>query len=340
MRRLAWLSIAIALSGCGMNAVIVGAAGEQGRAATAIAVQSRAALAAVDQRRRDAYVALIASDPSCTPVNPIYIFVPRNAPTGPPSAKDAPPLCAKGANDMLPGYVAERLEFSAVSAETIQPTIDLIAALATYGAAMTDIVEAPKPNVADDLAAALDIAVGAKALAESLGASGLPNLGQDQVATATKLVALLSELAQERRQVRDIRRLFAEQAPAIDTILGELDAQLTLWQRDIGGSYAGTLKQSLLGAYGRERERTTFDQRRALAALVVEAREEPQRIAAATKRFSAAIDEFRAGQQSLANLLAGHPTPEQRAAAARISRQRFATALTLLAETITAWKAI
>ena len=167
------LAAALALSGCAVDTLRIEGANDVATASTAVVTQANAALDRAKAQRQKAYATLIASDPSCLPISPLYLFVPL----GPP-VKGAPvaPLCADGPDDKFPGYRVEKREADTIGAEALRPTVALVAALADYEAALAKVVAEPEPDVSKELQGIFDKASDARTIAELLSGSTLPKL--------------------------------------------------------------------------------------------------------------------------------------------------------------------
>jgi hypothetical protein len=180
------------LAGCATNALRVESADEVSQLSRGLSIAAKIQLEAASQRRTQAYTSLIASDTSCQPNNPVYIYVRQNAGVKPAS------LCAPDSVTPIPGHDIVELDLGPIAAESLEPTYNLIGAIAAYGTALNKIVETPNADIAGDIATAIALAGRAEALAKGLGASGIPSvkaLSDDQVKTASALLQFLSDLA-------------------------------------------------------------------------------------------------------------------------------------------------
>lgn len=329
--------LACLLAGCGVNYLRVQSANEVSLTAKAVVSQSNAALDLAKDRRARALTSLIASDPSCSPTNELYIFVP----IGPPRPDASrPSLCAKTHNDSLAGYRAVPINFTPIGPEEIKPTLLLAAAVAEYGDAMGKIAGKPDPDIAKILASAAEKATEAKILAEALTNSklpALPDLASKQAQTATKLVQFLVSLAHEAQKVKDIRALFAKRGPETMEILESLRQQVNDWNSATSASYTQINESNLVRAYELEREKMNFEGRRAFVELINQSRQDSINVKKTNTAFLEAVKKLEEAHETLDNLLNGRLTPEQEKEAAEISQKRILTALKLIADATIAW---
>lgn len=325
------------LSGCAMNVVRLESADQVSLSANAVVAQSNAALDAISRRRLQALQMLIASDPSCPATREIYIFVPIGPPV--PGAT-LPPLCALGKDDTRPGYRTKQLCFDRVGADRLKPTVLMIAAITEYGAAYRTIVAKPKIDVSAILASAAQKAADAKAIADAVlpdAVPAVPDLETRQARSAEALVQFLVDLADEARRARDVSKVYETASPKIDAMLDELDAQLADWTRATTLAYAEIETSALRRAYVNGRDKLTFEGRRAFVELIQKSEFEQNGVRRTANLLSEAIGELSKANSALGDLLAGKPTAEQRARAARINEDRIIRALRLSVAAATSW---
>lgn len=345
------------LNGCGLNAIIVESAENVGDLSEEIADSANAILQDAQARRQSALITLVASDPSCSPVFPVQILVPDGTPT----ARGSVPLCWEDGSKPTPrGYRRQALDLSAIDMESISPTIDLIAAAAGYGEALTKIVDRPKTDVSATLNSALSLAQRAFTTANALGATNLPNLADitdEQKSTATELIQMIADLEREQLQVKDIRVLYDKHAAKLGQfchksitlptgevcrnsgIYADLGQAMTNWSRFVAKPSSQLERQNLRRAYDRERLSLGYEGRVAFVTLINEADKEPARIEKASDAFGQALAGLSEANRVLGRQL-NNPSKEDRQRAAVISRQRIMNALSLLLKAATAWKVI
>ncbi|MBV7257166.1 hypothetical protein KCG44_10270 [Pacificimonas sp. WHA3] len=327
---------AMSLQACGMNALRIESASTVGTRAGIVADVSRDALRQIEARRQQAFVTLVASDLSCEPVNPLMILVPTGAAIG----KTDVPLCWGGGGDVPAGYEVKALDFGAFPADAVQPTVDLIAAIAAYGGAMAKIAEQPNADIAADIADAIDLATRAEAHAAAIGLTKIRvagRLSSDQVETAANLIALLRDLQRERRQVRDARRLYAERGAAMGETFARLKRQLRMWEMIAGEGADQSIVTSLQRAYRNERAALSFEERQSLVTMVRGAALRAERAGEMALSVAKALDELQQANDALGRQLMA-PSRDDAAQAAMLSRQRIGTALDLIVDAVSAWK--
>jgi len=328
---------ALLLGGCGTNALRVESAGEIATFAKVVSQQARDVLAEVDARRERAFVTLIASDASCEPVQPVLILVPRAAPV---PGSESPPLCAASGTSPPKGYEVVEFDFRPLSTAAIQPTLDLAGAVAVYGDAMAALAMQPSNDSAQQLDEILALASRARATATGFGLTGIPELktlSDEQKSSATKLIDLMLALQSEQQRTQDIRRLYAEKAAQIQSILPELSAQIEDWVTVAGVGADQITTTNLERVYRNERSRLDLEGRIALIKLIFDARSQPARTEQASVSFANAVDTLQQENEHLGQLLT-NPSVEDRARAAQISQQRILGALEQIAQALTAWK--
>ena len=327
----------LVVGACGLNSVRVHSGGEVGAVATAVSEQAKIALAVAAGKRDEAWASLIASDTSCAPVDTLFLIVPDRP--GLPRQK----LCADGsASPVPPGFSLEEADGHPIPVEAIQPTLDLVGAVAVYGAAMSRIASEPKVDVSEDIAKAIGLAGKAEALATALGASkvpGIKDLGDDQKKSAIALINFFAELAHEKQQAKEIGILYDTNKDVIAAQLTTLEQQVTNWSEVIAKNSARVNLKNLERAYATEKDAMAFEKRLTMVTAILDARRSPERIDRAAAQFKGSVQQLRESQDALGNAL-HDPTPEQRRIAAAISRERAITALSLIADGISAWARI
>ncbi len=327
----------LALTGCGLNAVRVQTASEVGAASTAISGAAKQQLENMSRLREQAFISLVASDASCEYNPRLQVFIPE-FPNQPPA-----PLCAIDAKETKPGYRNQTIDFSAVPAEALAPTLELIGAVAAYGEALTKIAEQPEFDISDDIAEAIGLATRAQALAAGLGATGVPDIGSittEQQKTATDLINFLGMLAQEKRQVKDIRAIVKKHGPNFVSASEQLKKQITTWNTAISSRSAILNRDNLKSFYRSERSRLSYEAREKVLRLIANADQEDNNIRTGTAAFNKAVDELFKAQTELETALSNNPNEAQRKEAAKISRKRFVSAFKLAVDALIAWKVI
>lgn len=326
------MSVPLLLAGCATNAI---------RLDAAVAVQARSREAvtatvsyfdAIEQRRREAAAALVASDPSCLPATPLRIQVPI-APTAP-----AAPLCLAD-EAPTPGYTAFEIDIGSSPRAVLEPRIALIAAISDYADALAAILEAPKTDVLAEITAFADQADRLARFSNFVAGTDLPNVNtavaSEQGQSVVALIAFASDLARAARQTRDVRAVVIERGAVVDRALASLSVQVTTWGRGAGRNADDLYGNALFRTYIRNRESLSADQREQLAARVFAARGAAKAGPARAAQVADAIDLAAKAQAELREALAGRLTPQQRRAAARLNIDRITRALGLLASLAT-----
>ncbi|MEG8038651.1 hypothetical protein QP166_04550 [Sphingomonas sp. LR60] len=216
------------LAGCATNAIRLEAAGTvQGRSREAVTATA-SYFDAIEQRRREAAAALVASDPSCLPATPLRIQVPVS-PSVPPA-----PLCLSG-EAPSPGYTAFEIDIGSSPRAVLEPRIALIAAISDYADALAAILDAPKTDVSAEITAFADQADRIARFSNFVAGTDLPNVNaavaSEQGQSLVALIAFADALAREARQTRDVRALVVERGAVVDRALASLSAQVTTWGR-------------------------------------------------------------------------------------------------------------
>jgi len=320
--------VPLVLTGCATDAFRLEAAG-------AVQTQSREAVTAtasyfdaIEQRRREAAAALVASDPSCLPATPLRIQVPIT-----PSAPAAP-LCLSG-EVPSPGYTAFEIDIGSSPRAVLEPRIALIVAISDYTDALAAILNAPKTDVSAEITAFADQADRLARFSNFVAGTDLPNvnaaIASEQGKSLVALIAFAGELAREARQTRDVRALVVEHGAVVDRALALLSAQVTTWGRGAARNADDLYGNALFRTYIRNRTSLSSDQREQLAGRVFAAREAAKDGPARAAQVADAIDLAAKAQASLRDALAGRLTPAQRSAAARLNIDRITRALGLIA---------
>lgn len=361
------LAASAMVGACGMNALRVQSAGTVGSLAANVSTEATRILNDAQKRRIDALTAIVASDPSCELVTPIWIYAPdENYLLKPGETLGAAPLCSPGkvaeknqdGTLKYKGYVPAALAFDPIDQDAIKPTIDLIAALSVYGQALEKVVNEPKADISKELDDALNLVEKAKAQASALGLLAIPKFGgisKEQKDTAVALIQMIYDLAREQRQVKAIAKIHekhstllgvvcpveagADPCTASEGILSNLSKQVNNWAEIVTKGASQTEVEALQRAYRQESGKLGFEARRAFVLLIMEARQEPKRISAASKAFGESVVALSAANQTLGRLL-NNPTAEDKAKASQITQQRLTNALILVLSAVSAWKGI
>jgi hypothetical protein len=320
------------LAGCATNAIQLETAGTV-RARSREAVSATTAyFGAIEQRRREAAAALVASDPSCLPATPLRIQVPI-ATTAPPA-----PLCLAEGTPAV-GYTAFEIDIDSSPRTVLEPRIALLAAVCSYADALATILDAPKTDVSAGLTAFADQADRLARFTNFVAGTDLPNvntaIASEQGQSVVALIAFANDLAREARQTRDVRALVVERGAVVDRALASLSLQVTTWGRGASRNADDLYGNALFRTYLRNRASLSADQREQLAARVFAAREAARQGPARAVEVADAIDLAAVAQTGLRDALAGRLSPQQRRAAARLNIDRITRALGLIASIAT-----
>jgi hypothetical protein len=320
------------LAGCATNALQLEAAGAvQSRSREAVTATSRY-FDAVEQRRREAAAALVASDPSCLPATPLRIQVPI-APTAPVA-----PLCLAG-EAPAPGYTAFDINIGSSPRAVLEPRVALIAAISDYADASAAILDAPKTDVSTEITAFADQADRLARFTKFVAGTDLPNVNAavatEQGRSLVALIAFAADLAREARQSHDVRALVIGHGAVVDRALAALWTQVRRWGRGAARNADDLYGNALFRTYLRNRAGLSADQREQLAARIFAAREAAGEEPARAAQVADAIDLAAKAQAGLRDAVDGGLTPQQRRAAARLNTDRITRALGLIASLAT-----
>lgn len=335
MRSLAFHRVAVclalaALPGCATNAIRLESARSaetNGRAAVAAASTY---FDAIEQRRREAAAALVASDPSCLPATPLRIQVP----TGPDAVQGAP-LCIEYGAPPLRGYTSYDVDVGPSPRSILEPRVALLAAVADYADALALILDRPKADVSAEITAFADQVDRLARFTNFVAGTDLPDINAaaatEQGKSLVALIAFADELAREAGQTRDVRALVVAKGVVVDRALASLRDQVTVWGRGATANADDLYGNALFRTYLRNRTSLAPDEREALATRILLAREITRQGPARATAVADAIDLARKAQEGLRAALDGRLSPAQRRAAARLNIDRVTRALGLVA---------
>lgn len=345
------------LGGCGLNALRVQSAQQTASLADAVSSSAHLILSDAQARRNRALLTLVASDDSCSARFPLWIYVPEDAAA---AAQPGIELCADGSVGKDPdGYKREKLDLSPLASDALRPTIDLLAALGAYEEALNKIVNAPKTDVAKELDQALALAQKAHAQASALGISGvpeLPKLSDDQKKVAVALIQMIVDLAHEKKQVDYLRKVYPQYAAKLGHfcapsevaqcsdkqnkgLFKDLALQIDDWAKIVGQGASQITVNNLHRAYRKERKDLSFEGRIAFVTLIQEASKEVDRAKEAGDLFKQAVSGLSDEHENLGRRLY-NPSADDKKQADAITRERIATALSLILKALSAWKVI
>lgn len=323
------LMSAALVGGCAGNTVRLDAARTVTARGAEAAEAARAYFDAIELRRAQAAAALVASDPSCLPVTPLVIQIPRKATT-----RARAPLCV-GERGTAPGHVAYPLDIGPSPRAVLEPRIAVLTAVADYCAALGRLVDDPDADVAAEIAAFSDQVGRVGRFAAFIGGTDLAGataaLKSAQGGSARDLLAFAAELAREAQAARKVRALVIARGDVVDRALLSLREQVEVWGRGSAATADDLYGNALFRSYLANRRTLSPEQRELLAARVFEARAAsragPTRVAAVAE----AIALTRQAQAGLRDALAGRFTRAQRRAVVRLNIDRMTRAMGLIA---------
>lgn len=316
------------LPGCATNAIRITAAGEVQNQSRAAVTAAGRYFDAIEQRRREAAAALVASDPTCLPVTPIRIQVPSGPDTTPGAS-----LCFDGA-DPLPGYTAFDIDIGTSPRSVLEPRIALLAAITDYADALAIILESPKADISAEIALFADQLDRVARFTNLVAGTDLPDvnaaIGSQQGQGLVELIVFSDELEREARQTGDVRALVLARGDVVDRALSWLAFEVETWGRGAARSADDLYANALFRTYLRNRTDLTADKREQLAARIFAAREAAVQGPARAAEVTEAINLTAKAQTGLRDALAGRLSAKQRRAAARINLDRITRALGLI----------
>lgn len=328
VRTLALLS-GVLTGACAVNAVRLDAARTVAARSEEATQAARAYFEAIETRRAQAAAALVASDPSCLPVTPIVIQIPRG-----PNPPGPAPLCV-GEGGPAPGYVAYPLDIGPSPRELLGPRIALLAAVADYSAALARLVEAPRADVAAEIASFAAQVDRLGRFAALLGGSDGPGasaaLASPQGESARDLLVFAAELAREARSAAGVRELVLARGDAVDRALAASREQVERWGKGSAAAADDLYGNALFRTYLLNRAALTPEERELLAARVFEARRAARQGPARAAAVADALSLAEVAQAGLRDALAGRFTEGERRAIVRLNIDRVTRALGLIA---------
>lgn len=329
------LAAALLVGGCAMDRVRIERAGEVVDQGGPLVAASSALLNNIAGTSREASIELALADPLCD-------WPEINIATGTPAAS----LCDPASSS--------HVTFTRIDATKFEPTVQLIAALSGYVAAVDAVVTDSASDERINLAKA-------KATIEGIiggisSVTGAPNpvagLSPDQQTALNGIVAMIDRLAAEADRARRLQVVETNSPKLRDVtaalrrdlmnwsnlaLISELDTlqtvQTMLWQRD------RMLRLKPVRNIEEKRSLLDDDARRALLNRRLET--EGRLVAARRlpKTLSQAVGDFEAAHDSYVNALENTTlTPENRRRVAQVTRERLRESLALLAQTVAAFK--
>ena len=319
-------TVLLALAACGANQLRLESASTVASVSTAVVAASRAALDQVQEQRIRANETLVASDASCPSTGIIYIRLPTQGPQG--------ALCAPGAAPQ-PGILIVPYDVRPIPESSLKPTVALIGALADYSGAMSKILAEPTPDISKELAGVAEKAGQAKALADGLLGTSLPDpakiLATDQAKSAEELFQLIINLSTEAEKVRDVRELVRSKDPEVAQITADLQKQLTDWLSLSAALDTRIATTRLENYYDNKSGSMTFQERLSFLELIDASRAAQDAVKTQGSALTSAMKILTEARTTLARRLAGHFTAEENRKIAAIEQERILGALKIIA---------
>lgn len=326
------IALASTLTGCGFNSIRLARASDVSEAGTAAVTQARDFMQQVAAARNEANVSLVASDEGCSWAQTIVL---RG--DGRPPAKS---ICMPVGSQPDPRFGDLEISLEPIPDAQLKPTLDTIAALASYVQAVNTIIARKDPDVSADLADAYGKAIQAQTDLAVLAGSKtklIPELSDAQKGAIKGLLDLVVQLSTEQQKVRDLTRLVQAQNANVSTIIDTLKASLDTWAT---GSLTSDLQMTDADFIhmGRQLGKQPpvykgYDARRAVIERAIASHRAVAAIPGITAAIKKSLDDVAAAQKDLVDGLSAHPhwTAKERAEAAAINRARLLAALHAIA---------
>lgn len=315
------IAISLLLAGCAANQLRVERANSFSTQAMTTVAAARTFIAGVQTRRRDAAVALVASDPSCLWGPVIIVDRDWNGRGG---------LCDLRS---VPETRRRQLILQPASPEALKAITTAIGGIAAYQEALADILDEKPDDAKEVITTAIDTLTTATGDINRIAGEKIFDLGglsSDRAKAVVNLIGTLADMQQTNLKVGNVRLLIERtDSAALISALDESAARLSILQDGNSATYR------LLGltvAYGNERTSLRYHDR------VARVRE----IAAATddvtsgnrerlRTLRGVLTDLTQIDQKLRDALAGRFTPEERHRIARENRKQLFAILTQVA---------
>lgn len=311
----------LVLTACAADTVRLERAGTVSTQARAVTIGVNAYVADVQARRREANVALVASDASCDWGDAITVDTQWNGRRG---------LCDVTG---LPAARRATISLRPVSAESLRPIAMSVAGVATFQAALAEILDTKPVDARAEINGAIETLSTAASDINRIAGEKLVNLGpltSDRGTAVAELVGTLVELQQTNLKVRRVAAI----VDRVDTarLYDDLRVAVTGLRRLQDGNSADGIRDALDRVYARDAGRLDFTQRRDLVRQIAAARDEAGDAGdARLDALTDAIDQLASSDVQLRRALAGEFTPEVRRSIARENRKQAFGLLTKIA---------
>lgn len=241
------------LAGCAANQVRLEIAGDVSTKAKATTAAASAYVADVQARRREAAVALVASDPTCTWGSSIVMDL-----------KWDPAKTKRGLCDMrgVPPSRQVTVNLQPVSDQGLKAITAAIAGIAAYQGALADILDEKPIDAKAEISSAIDTLTTASSDINRIAGSKVIDLGvlsSDPAKAVVDLIGTLVQLKQTDLKVRRVRGVIeSHNATKLLDMLSTAVIKLNRLQDANSATYK---LFALDAAYSRERTMLRFDER-------------------------------------------------------------------------------
>ncbi|MEH3104106.1 MAG: hypothetical protein PGN12_09400 [Sphingomonas phyllosphaerae] len=329
------VALSVALAGCAGNAIVLDRGQDVSVAGAAAARDVRAYLDRVQQQNLATNVALVASDPGCEWGDKIRIAVRDRFVTG----EMVRSMCLARGAPVPPGYSAFDLPIAPISKRTLEPTLALVVAMSEYLEILDTILQVKTPDVAKDVAELKGHIADARTTAQAVGVQlpELKSLSDAQVKAATDLLQLATDLSVEQAKARRLRRLEADNAGRLDTVVASLKAQIMEWQTVWAKPDLQHAAQAYAIAERAPWRPQDFESRRVLIVGLVEARRAADSADALGAALTGSLDRVLDAQRDLRRVLAGKFNEKEKRERAALVRKRLWRAFTAVGAIVSAF---
>jgi formate dehydrogenase maturation protein FdhE len=311
----------VALTACAADVVRLEYAGQVSTQAGALVVAARTYTKDVEARRRDANIALVASDPSCNWGDTLIIDDQWRPPAG---------LC-----DLkhVPKTRWTTLDLRTVSPKALETITTAIAGVASYQQALAAVLDDKPPDAKEAIDGAIETLTTATTDINRIAGEKLFDLGpltSDRAKAVVGLVSTLIALQQTNLKVKRVRAVVADQDS--EPLLAALEQSVGRLAGLQDANSAARAQFALNTAYLSERSKASFAERREWIRKLADASDEGDavrkvRIAALMN----AIAKLRSTDETLRKALAGQFSKADRQRIARENRTQIAGILSQVA---------
>ncbi|WP_156347019.1 hypothetical protein [Sphingomonas sp. Leaf33] len=222
----------------------------------------------------------------------------------------------------------------------LKPRLAVLAATADYASALAKVLDGKSPDLDEELggiAGKLDDVGVIAGVAGVRVPSAASALGSKEGTALVAALQMVADLAHERRQVADIRRIALQSGDAVDAGLESILADMRDFAEADHDSVARAERANVL-VYRRQTDLRDFEQRRAVALALANVEEDFAASAASARQAEAAVLVLIEAHRDLRAVLQPDPTltAAQKKRVAEITRQRIWRALDLISGAVSA----